>query len=257
MPPLDKTNDTQLLNRWSLELLVESYSNLASVIKILGFTDYEQIIASHTGSGDKSLKTTTIDISSIPKMLTVRSETTILERGDCFVRISLKIEGVIVGTLCAGYVTNTECPTYPNGKIESSICGRGKIISYLILDESTPSPISYRIPIHTKWRILNIKVKVQADANVANRLLYLQFLGDSGTIATVEASEIQTANEYKEYNFAPLVGSDRTKKMNINLTNTLELWGKDNELIQFILNNAQVDDVITEIQLTVEEWINV
>ena len=115
MPPLNQ----EWIKGRTIELFIESFSNAARTVQIRGFTKTEQIIADHTTNADRSLATSIIPITEFPEHLTVRTLETSVSRGECYVKVSVRIEGVVVALLSAGYVSDTGTIAYPNGKIES------------------------------------------------------------------------------------------------------------------------------------------
>lgn len=159
----------------SIDLLIESYSNSARVIQVRGLTRNEQISTDHTTNADRSLASSTIDITDMPISLLVKAVATGVKRGECYVRVSLRIEGVVVAVLTAGYVFDTQHLAFPNGIIESSISGPGLIRTIVGTDPAAGVEISETVPTGARWKVRSIFFEIVCDATVASRGPRLSF----------------------------------------------------------------------------------
>jgi hypothetical protein len=124
-----KNEEIKMVDEGGVDLLIESYSNSARIVQIRGLTAENVISHDHTTSGDRSLVSTVVPLTSIPVTLTARNAAVGVRRGECYVKVSLRVEGVVVALLMAGYVAETNQLAYPNGKIEGSLEGPGLIRS--------------------------------------------------------------------------------------------------------------------------------
>lgn len=161
------------LREGGFDLLVESYCNTALTVQIRGYTENELIIHDHTPNSDRSLASSVIGITGSPLYITARSSLVGTKRGQCYVRVSLRIEGVIVATLFAGYVDDTTGVAFPNGKIEDSKSGIGHIRSITGTDPAAGVNISETVPTGALWKLKSLRFTLATDATVANRATIL------------------------------------------------------------------------------------
>src|SRR3990167_7266768 len=157
------------LGEKAIELFIESYSNSARTVQVRGLTKNEIVSGDHTTSGDRSLATSVIAITEMPISLTVRTAETSVSRGECYVKVSLRVEGAIVALLFSGYVTDAGTPAYPNGKTESSVEGPGLIRSITGTNPAAGVLISETVPTGARWRLIYLHTDIVVDATVISR----------------------------------------------------------------------------------------
>lgn len=152
-----------------LDLFIESFSNAARTVQVRGYSETEQIVADHVTSADRSLATSVVQLTEPPIALTLRTLETSVSRGECYVKVSLRAEGVVIALLAAGYVTDAGTQAWPNGKIESSVEGRGLIRLITGTNPAAGVEISETVPTGARWRIISFRFTFLTDATVANR----------------------------------------------------------------------------------------
>lgn len=167
-----------------IELFIESFSNAARTLQVRGFTLNEQIITDHTTSADRSLATSVVPITGIPNFLTVTLAETGVSRGECYVRISVRVEGVVVAILGANYVSDTGTIVFPGGKNESSIEGPGLIRSITGTNPAAGVEISETVPTGALWFLRSLRATFVADVTVINRTIRLRY--DDGALTFFE-----------------------------------------------------------------------
>ena len=239
-----------------LDLFIESYSNSARTVQVRGFSNVEQIIANHTTNSDRSLAVSTVPISEMPIMLTVRTAETGVKRGACYVKISLRAEGTIMALLFAGYVTDAGAPAYPNGKIESSTEGRGLIRLIVGTDPAAGAEISETVPAGVKWRLISLRAMFYASATVANRTPKLQLTDGTFTFFTSGVSATITASVTGIFSFAVLGQEDTSNNAAITQCIPDNLMLLPNYKITTVTGEKQADDNWTPPIFLVEEWIS-
>ncbi len=172
-------NDIFWLKEGSVDLLVETYSNIATIVQIRGLTDNEMVIHDHTTTSDRALASSVVGITAAPRFLTARCATTGIKRGQVYTRVSLRVEGVVVATLYAGYVDETPATAYPNGVIEDAKSGIGHLRSITGTNPAAGAEFSETVPTGALWRLRSGSVVLTCDATVANRQSKLRI--DDGT----------------------------------------------------------------------------
>ena len=118
-----------------------------------------------------------------------------VKRGECFVRISLRIEGQVVSLLAAGYVSSTNGLTYPGGRIESSTEGRGLIRVIQGTNPAAGVEISETVPTGVRWRLISVHAVLVNDATVSTRIISLVITSNAVDTARLLAGGALTANQ--------------------------------------------------------------
>ena len=168
-------NDVYWLKEGSVELFIESYANVATTVQIRGLTQNEMVILDHATTSNRALSTSVVSITAAPIYLTARTTTTSIKRGQVYVRVSLRIEGVVVALLFAGYVDDTAATAFPNGRIEDSKSGEGHIRSITGTDPAAGAEILETVPTGALWQVHSVSVNFICDATVANRQPKIRF----------------------------------------------------------------------------------
>lgn len=244
------------LREGGFDLLVESFSSVAQTIQIRGYTENELIIHDHTTTSDRSLRSSVIGITGSPLYMTARSASGISVRGQCYVKVSLRIEGVIVATLFGGYITETSSVAFPNGNIEDSLSGKGVIRSITGTDPALGTEISETVPTNAFWRLISARFSFTTDATVISRSPLLVL--DDGTTSFWKSSEGSTipASTNRNYFYANTGAEDTTTSLVNILLMPSYMPLQAGFRITTQTNNLQAGDNFAAPQLWVEEWIN-
>ena len=165
MPPID----LKWVKGRALDIFVESFSNSARTVQVRGFTESEPIIIDHTTSANRSLATSATAITEVPLHITIRTLETGVSRGECYVKVSLRAEGVVVALLGAGYVTDAGTVMWPGGKVESSVEGPGLVRNIEGTDPAAGAEISETVPTGARWRLITLHAVLTADATAVTR----------------------------------------------------------------------------------------
>ena len=243
------------LKEGAVDLLVESYSNSARTLQIRGFTENEQIIADHTTNSDRTRATSVISVTDAPVMLNVRSATTGVKSGECYVEVSLRVEGVIVAMLGCGYVTDTSTVMWPGGMNESSLAGPGLVRSITGTNPAAQVELSETVPTGAIWVIDSIKVLLVTDANVANRFCFLTI--DDGTNEVFRAASLASITASLTWNLIwSTQGSQSTgSSSSANSVLPITMMVPGGYRIKTTTSSLQVGDNFGAPQLFVREWI--
>lgn len=250
-----ENGDLKFLEGKRLDLFVESFSNAARTVQIRGISKGEQIIADHTTNADRSLASSAHRITDVPVFLTARLGATGVQRGACYVKVSLRVNQVVVALLFAGYVTDAGAPVFPGGKVESSIEGPGLIRSITGTDQAANTEISETVPTGARWKLLALLVSLVTDANVANRNVHL-VISDGATrfLNRIQSASI-TASLTTEISWAisGLTAGISDTALQLSLPHELKLGA--GFVIATATGNLQATDNYGAPQLLVEEWI--
>jgi len=239
----------------SLDLFIESYSNSARTVQIRGFSENEQIIASHTTNADRSLATSAHKLTETPLHITLRTLETGVKRGECYVKVSLRAEGVIVALLGSGYVTDTSTVVWPGGLNESSIEGHGLIRSITGTNPPAGVEISETVPTGVRWRLIAIFHTLVTNATAATRQSVWEITNGTNTQLRVNAGQNITANDIISFT----VGDFGVKDTSASNANQGMIGGglylNAGFIIKTISQSLQAGDNYSAPQMLVEEWI--
>lgn len=255
MPNIIKNEDSKALQQGSIDLLVEHYSNSARTLQIRGLTENNLIIADMATSTDRSLVSTVIDITSIPIFLTARASVTGVKRGELYVKVFLRIDGVISALLFCGYVSDNEVPNYPNGKNEGSLEGPGLIRSITGTDPAAGVEISETVPTRVLWRLISARMVLVTDATVASRNRDINIDDGANILIQISTITAQVASSNWGITFADLGTPINTNSLGRSSSIPAEVFVQAGWRIKSITSNLQAADDFQAPQLLVEEWI--
>jgi hypothetical protein len=247
--------DIALFEGRSVDLLIESYSNAARILQVRGFCENAQILHDHTTNADRSLATSTVPVTGIPTTLTIRASATGVKRGACYVKVSLRVENVVVAILGAAYVTDTSSIQWPGGQIENSIDGPGLIRTITGTDPAAGAEISETVPVGARWKLRYMVFSFVCDATVISRLPTLVF-DDGGnpvwrsTPATSPAAGDNSSYQVGGSAFAYTSGQS-TRTFHIPIDSVLTAGQR----IRTVTGSLQAGDNYSSPIYEVEEWI--
>ena len=255
MPEILKNEDVKILQQGSIDLLVESYSNSARVLQIRGMGKEQAISADIVTSSDRSLVSSVIDITDTPIFLTARTSATGVKRGELYVKVFLRVDGVIVALLMAGYVYDTSKIAYPGGQLEGSTEGPGLIRSITGTDPAAGVEISETVPTGTKWKFKSLLVVFTTDATVISRYPAIIINDGSKDIIRIATTTGQAAGNAFRYTFSDTGSSNTAVASGINIILTKDLILPAGYIIKTITTSIVAGDNYEAPQLLVEEWI--
>lgn len=251
MPPVSPN----WLSSRTLDILVQSYSNAARTVQVRGFSNSEQITFDHTTNSDRSLASSSFNVNDVPTMLTVIASATGVKRGELFVKVFLRAEGVIIGCLGSCYVTDAQPLVFPFGKVEGSLDGPGLIRTVTGTDQAAGTELSETVPTGVVWSLLNLQVTLVCSATVANRSPQLKF--DDGTNVFYIADPAQAVGASSTVTYGIALGLGRSGR-----TVQQETWNTPATIklgagyrIKTATQSFQVGDDWSTPFLEVEEWI--
>ena len=252
MPPVPRT----WVEDKSLDIFVESWSSIALTIQVRGISDAEQIYHDHTTNSDRSINTSTFNVNSIPKFITARASSTGLKRGVCYVRISLRAEGVIIATLTRGYISDTSSIYYPYGPNEEANSGYGLVRSILGTNPAAGAEMLETVPTGARWRLQALKITFVTDATVSNRLP--EIVVDNGTFIYLQVDGPQniTASTTRQVVITPgIVRTSATANAD-TIGIPSDLYLEADYRIRTLTSNLQAGDNYAAPIYNVEEWIS-
>lgn len=122
-----------------------------------------------------------------------------VQDGALFVAIALQSGDVDQASnliqLTSGYVATGKPVNYPLSEPSAANDGPGAVIATTIPDPAVGNPVSIVFPATADIEILSAYVEFEADANVANRLIYLTAADAVGTSINTATNAVVTAAE--------------------------------------------------------------
>ena len=255
MPEILKNEDVKILQQGSIDLLVESYSNSARVLQIRGMGKEQAISADIVTSSDRSLVSSVIDITDTPIFLTARTSATGVKRGELYVKVFLRVDGVIVALLMAGYVYDTSKIAYPGGQLEGSTEGPGLIRSITGTDPAAGVEISETVPTGARWRFISMKVTLVTDATVDDRVPTLNLTDGTNELTRFPAPTAHTASITKIYTFSSIGDVTSVISEGIVASTGIDIILSAGFMIKTFTRGLKAGDNYGAPQLLVEEWI--
>lgn len=245
---------SQLVRVADTELLIESWSNAARTVELRGYTQYGTFEHDHTTNSDRSRAESTLALPDIPLMVQASPSVPPVRRGECYVRITLRMGGMPVGRLSAGYLTDSKTMTYPAGVFEGFTEGAG----YVHLVEGT-NPLAGEqvielVPENCRWRLISMMVRLVTDATVADRVVGLLLDNGVQVFARQDAKTAQTASMTVYYYWGEGLLVEET---GMQWTEPLPVGIilPENYRLRVFATNFQTGDDYGPPAFLVEEWI--
>lgn len=250
-----KNEDVQILKQGSIDLLVESYSSVAAILQIRGMAKEQAILADIVTTTDRALQTTVIDITDTPIFLTARTSARAVKRGQLYIKVSMRVDGVVVALLMAGYVAETHKVTYPGGDFEGSTDGPGFLRSITGTNPAAGAEMLETVPTGAAWRVHSVGISFAADATVISRVSRLSI--DDGATEIIRSNLLNplVANITYALQFSKESQVAVISQTGANANCALEIKLNAGYRIKTTTSLMQAGDNYGAPQLLVEEWI--
>jgi len=238
------------------QIQIESWSNSARTLNLRGSTPGGPFAESHITNGDRSRATDTFELHGTPTKLQVSPSTGPVRRGECYVRVTLLLDGEPVLRLSSAYLTDSKTVSWPPGQYEGFTEGAGLRKLVTGTDPAANVEINEAVPSNAIWKIIGVKVALVADANVANRTVALIVNDGASNILVLVTEAVQTAGQTRNYNWFPLAPRETAftqGQIEIPIPDNLILpagWKLVSET-----TNRQIGDNYGAPLLIIEEWI--
>lgn len=180
-------------------------------------------------------------------------------RGQTYVAVhySRTAEGgeTLVNLLTSGYVTEGFALSWPVGKVEHFLEGRGNYRSIQGTDPAAGLQINETVPTGARWRLLSVNATLSTNATAANRNVLFAVDDGSDNLIIIPAPNTQVANEGKEYTWAAwgTVQDSIVNRVTVPLPN--EVWLQAGSRIGTAVVGMQAGDNWTFPRLYVEEFL--
>lgn len=163
--------------------------------------------------------------------------------------------GIVLGTLCAGYVTSAQPIAFPGGRVRSMADGRGNIRSIAGTDPAAGVELSETVPTGVRWQVLMLTARLVSSAAVASRQPTLLIDDGTSVLWSTDPPDVQPASENWRWNAGQ--GTARLSSTYDNKT-----WNAPVQLVllpgfrlRSVTGGFQAGDNWGAMQLLVEEWL--
>lgn len=130
--------------------------------------------------------------------LRVTSVSSSVRRGDVFAVLDLVrgFDGPLVplGTLIQGYVAREASLAWPGSPLAGPHEGRGRMTLWSFSEPAAASDLTMTVPAGVRWRVLSVSVRLDCDANAANRVVFLAGRTSGAAHWAGTSSLVSTAN---------------------------------------------------------------
>lgn len=238
-----------------VELRVDVQADAADTLAISGITregsfTYKMVTAA------TSLPTSqTFGLSDIPIMVSVRDSVNSLEQGQCFVTLSLLINGDVVQQLTSGLVYAQKSLSWPQTQQVDLRPGGGRIQRIIPAHPAANVDIQATVPAGEIWKIRDITFLLTTGAAVANRRCSIYVSTPHDATLNMWADTDQTASLTRIYHGGNVgAGNAGANGLDIfiPIPNDFLLFAGDT--IGMTCTNRQAADQMTEDEITIEKW---
>ena len=238
------------------QIQIESWSNSARTLLLRGSTTGGPFAESHTTNADRSRATDTYELHGIPTKLQVSPSEAPVRRGECYVRVTLLLDGEPVQRLSAAYLTDSKTLSWPPGQFEGFTEGPGLIRVISGTNPAANVEVLETVPTNAAWKLKSVMFTLVTDANAANRGVMIAF--DDGTTLYHQVAPIvaHAASETRDYvggvGMPPRIGTTYLNAIMLDLPDLImaqgHRWGTNTI-------NRQAGDDYGVPAYQVEEWI--
>ena len=238
------------------QLQIESWSNAARTLLVRGATDGGPFAEQHVTNADKSRATDTFELHGRPTKLQISPSTAPVRRGECYVRVTLLLDGEPVQRLAAAYLTDSKTLSWPPGQFEAFTEGPGLIRVITGTDPAAGVEVVETVPTNTRWVLRGLRIGLTSDATVINRVVRLQLDDGANVFHQVPDIAVQPASSGYAYHYSLGGESRRGVGDNAILSHLLpQLQLFQGYRFATSTGSLQAGDNYTAPIYEVEEWI--
>lgn len=244
------------IERAHQQIQIESWSNSAREILLRGHATGGPFAEVHTTNADRSRASDTFEIHGVPVSIQASPSAAPVRRGECYVRITLLLDGEPVQRLSAGYLTDSKTLSWPPGIFEGFTEGPGLIRVLSGTNPAAGAEWLETVPTNARWRILDIFAKLTTDANVANRSAILRLDDGSSKIWDIVTAYVHAASTVINYHWLPQSLKESTAiQSNIMVPLPPALYAFQGYRLGSQTTNFQAGDDWIAPEILIEEWI--
>lgn len=172
----------------------------------------------------------------------------------CVIR-GLGAAPIQIGTLVQGYATDGDDLAWPGGPLRTSVEGPGWLRTLANQDPAEGEQVLITVPTGARWRPLALRMVFTSNGTAANREVALRITDGTNEIANVPAGVTQVASQVRRYSYfhsAPR-GAGTISLYVIAPLPRIDIPA--GYTIETLVDNIQISDAFSGVNLEVEEWI--
>ena len=136
---------------------ITTFATFSSLISIRGVSKDSPFVVKHTTLGNRLAQTESFQIPDIPIFLSVEDDDNTFRSGECYVKLSLKINNDVVAQLAAGYVHQQKSLSWPMVRQDEGGPNAGKLSTIVVDDPAANNEWTVQPPFNTTWLIKSIR----------------------------------------------------------------------------------------------------
>jgi hypothetical protein len=192
--------------------------------------------------------------------LTARLRTIPVNRGQLWVNVAVEqgtaLTGFINYPLFSDYLTSFHQLGWPPGQFKQSTEGRGYFTHTTGVDPAAGAEYTFTLPGNVMWRLHSVRCLFTADANVANRELYLQHTDGTDELwNSITATPIR-ANEAYVVNWVQGSAASLQSSSDLQIPMPVDIVSRFGYKFSINVNAVQVGDQISDVVFSHEELIH-
>ncbi len=211
----------------------------------------------HTPTSDGVVSTQTFRIPDIPISLSVFDVTDSFIQGQCYVKVSLLVNGDPMMILCSGFINLMHSLGYPQQDNPDKRPGRGYFVRTNSANPAAGAEHAYTVPSNEIWRILSLTAALVTDGTAANRRPHFVF--NANNLTSIHAFPLvdQTATQTITYNVAQYgVMPDELDNSQVLVNMPTETWVIGGNTIETVTTNIQAGDNWGIMYILAERFFN-
>lgn len=236
-------------------LRIQSQSSDNNTLTIRGMTKEGPFVLSHTTNANRSTQTETFNLPDIPIWVTVSDDLFNFVQGDCFINLSLVVNGDILYQLANGLVYYHNNISWPTNNIIENRQKPGRIRTVNGTDPAAGSEISQTVPNGAMWKLKGVRIPFVTAATAGSRRVHLVINDSVNDIIDIFGNVDQIISEAKQYTFTPFLNvPDETDDNDIlvSIPNDIILFAP--MIIKTITTNLAGGDNFGQPIFYVEDW---
>lgn len=253
-PP--RPEDFKFAEAKSPRLRIITYSDAIREINVRGITKTGLIHDYYVTTDDRLFQNRFVPLTEIPLTIQVCTSTPNTQRGQLYCQIFLEFSGVPACTLASNYITSC-CPlSWPGSSSSASTEGPGAILELILLDPEVGQNFIYTVPANTLLKLVSISFCLRTSDTPATResiLLVYSTVGTYILIARPTITQLASLTNYYSfcnYTIIPSAFSD------IICGHIPTLPFITNSYLASNIINIQTKDQISQVILSIEQWLN-
>ena len=209
-----------------LDFEITSFATVAANLSIRVLTKEGIFKVEHGTQNNGSPSTEVFSIHDIPIFISVVDDADAFDQGECYVKLSFRINGEIVMQLGAGYVHQQKALSWPWVNQSEPVVGGGRLKVITGADPAAGAEFTVTVPTNRMWKLLSVRCLFVAAAGGGTRKPHLVLNDGSNDFADYPPTDGADASQSLFFMFAPLGAASPSNSDNdlmVNIPGNLSL----------------------------------